>query len=239
MCDALCASDDSNYAEALRRAFTSLMSTKKEDLQGPLESHRAKVSSKAAKDGLDDLFLRLWEQYPGDVGCFVIYFVNHVRLEPGEAMFLGPNLIHAYLCGDCIECMACSDNVVRAGLTPKLIDVPTLCSMLEYRCLKPQDVLFKPEVETSATTVYNPPVPDFAVCKISLDGTSEENLPVRSSASILLFVSGAGRYRAGRPGSKEAQSGDFKKGTMIFLAAGEQIFLKGGGSTTLAFQAFC
>ena len=100
-------------------------------------------------------------------------------------------------------------------------------------------MLFKPEVETSATTVYNPPVPDFAVCKISLDGTSEENLPVRSSASILLFVSGAGRYRAGRPGSTEAQSGDFKKGTMIFLAAGEQIFLKGGGSTTLAFQAFC
>ena len=48
-------------------------------------------------------------------------------------MFLGPNLIHAYLSGDCVECMACSDNVVRAGLTPKLIDVPTLCSMLEYR----------------------------------------------------------------------------------------------------------
>ena len=62
LCDALCASDDSNYAEALRHAFTSLMSTKKEDLQGPLESHKAKVSSKVAKDALDDLFLRLWDQ---------------------------------------------------------------------------------------------------------------------------------------------------------------------------------
>ena len=62
LCDALCASDDSNHAEALRLAFTSLMSTKKEDLQGPLESHKAKVSSKAAKDPLDELFLRLWEQ---------------------------------------------------------------------------------------------------------------------------------------------------------------------------------
>ena len=28
--------------------------------------------------------------------------------------------------GDCVECMANSDNVVRAGLTPKLIDTPTL-----------------------------------------------------------------------------------------------------------------
>lgn len=38
----------------------------------------------------------------------------------------------SYLDGDCVEIMACSDNVVRAGLTPKLRDVPTLCSMLTY-----------------------------------------------------------------------------------------------------------
>ena len=36
--------------------------------------------------------------------------------------------------GDIVEVMACSDNVVRAGLTPKLRDVKTLCSMLTYRC---------------------------------------------------------------------------------------------------------
>ena len=47
-------------------------------------------------------------------------------------MFLRANLPHAYLSGDCVECMACSDNVVRAGLTPKFMDVPTLCSMLDY-----------------------------------------------------------------------------------------------------------
>ena len=62
--------------------------------------------------------------------CLSIVFKNIL----GEAMFLGPNLPHAYLSGDCIECMACSDNVVRAGLTPKLIDVPTLCEMLIYQC---------------------------------------------------------------------------------------------------------
>ena len=53
-------------------------------------------------------------------------------LQPGEAMFLKANLPHAYLSGDCVECMACSDNVVRAGLTPKFMDVPTLCQMLNY-----------------------------------------------------------------------------------------------------------
>merc|ERR1712107_300682 len=57
---------------------------------------------------------------------------NCFRLRAGEAMFLEANLVHAYLSGDCLECMACSDNVVRAGLTPKLRDTPVLCAMLNY-----------------------------------------------------------------------------------------------------------
>lgn len=65
---------------------------------------------------LQKLLLRLDGQYPGgDVGCFCIFFLNVLTLQPGEAMFLGPNEPHAYLFGDCIECMATSDNVVRAG----------------------------------------------------------------------------------------------------------------------------
>ncbi len=43
--------------------------------------------------------LRLSEQFPGDVGCFCVYFLNHMRLQPGEAMFLEANLPHAYLSG--------------------------------------------------------------------------------------------------------------------------------------------
>lgn len=43
--------------------------------------------------------LRLHSQYPGDIGCFSIYFLNHVVLEPGQAMFLGANEPHAYIYG--------------------------------------------------------------------------------------------------------------------------------------------
>lgn len=63
------------------------------------------VSARAAAEGKDtsgsngDLLLRLHSQYPGDIGCFTIYFLNLVRLEPGEAMFLGANEPHAYLQG--------------------------------------------------------------------------------------------------------------------------------------------
>ena len=41
--------------------------------------------------------------------------------QPGvQAIYLAANVPHAYVSGQLIECMATSDNVVRAGLTPKL-----------------------------------------------------------------------------------------------------------------------
>lgn len=84
----------------------------------------------------EQLVLRLEMQYPSDVGVIAAFFLNLVKLNPGEALFLGANEPHAYLSGECVECMATSDNVVRAGLTPKHRDVQTLCSMLTYKQVK-------------------------------------------------------------------------------------------------------
>jgi mannose-6-phosphate isomerase len=66
-----------------------------------------------------------------------VFFLNYVVLDPGEALFLAPNEPHSYLFGDGVEIMAASDNVVRAGLTPKFKDVDTLLDMLTYRCGPP------------------------------------------------------------------------------------------------------
>jgi mannose-6-phosphate isomerase class I len=57
-------------------------------------------------------------------GCAVVELsavsvVVQVRLAPGEAIFLAANEPHAYVSGELVECMATSDNVIRAGLTPK------------------------------------------------------------------------------------------------------------------------
>lgn len=46
-----------------------------------------------------ELLLQLHQQYPGDIGCFAIYFLNLLTLKPGEAMFLEANVPHAYLKG--------------------------------------------------------------------------------------------------------------------------------------------
>lgn len=81
----------------------------------------------------EELALLLEQQYPADVGVISSFFFNYVKLSPGEGLYIDANQPHAYVSGECIECMATSDNVVRAGLTPKYRDVKTLCSMLSYR----------------------------------------------------------------------------------------------------------
>jgi mannose-6-phosphate isomerase len=80
-----------------------------------------------------DLIARLSRAYgSGDPGLVVLLVMNLVNLQPGDAIFIGPNVPHAYLDGDLVECMACSDNVIRAGLTPKYRDVDTLIASTNY-----------------------------------------------------------------------------------------------------------
>lgn len=59
-------------------------------------------------------------------------FFNILRLNTGESFVISPDEPHAYISGDLIEAMVCSDNVVRGGLTPKFKDTKTLQDMLIY-----------------------------------------------------------------------------------------------------------
>ncbi|XP_054013667.1 mannose-6-phosphate isomerase [Hylaeus anthracinus] len=175
---------------------------------------------------------RLYSDYPGDVGCFGIYFFNFITMQPGEAIYLGPNEPHAYLSGDCIECMACSDNVVRAGLTSKLKDVPTLVEMLMYNCEPISAKKFQPSREDECTEVFRPPVIDFAVAKITIPPErSSYNIIPRSTASILIIINGKGEI---------SSSKILYRGSVIFIPANEKIGIKVlcGCHPMLMFQAF-
>lgn len=114
------------------------------------------------------IFLRLNQDFPNDIGCLSVFFLNIINLLPGQAIFLPAKEPHAYLDGDCIECMACSDNVVRAGLTPKFKDVETLLNMLNYTAEPAECKIFQPTVVDRFTQIYVPCVPDFAVAKIQV-----------------------------------------------------------------------
>jgi mannose-6-phosphate isomerase len=154
------------------------------------------ASAAAAADApltADAVALRLSSQFPNDVGIFAPYLLNLLRLAPGEAVFLGANEPHAYLSGDCVEVMACSDNVVRAGLTPKFKDVDTLCSMLTYACGAP--TVNRGDALDACTREYRVPVPEFVLQRTELSARASDaphgyELPPAASAAIIVVVDG-------------------------------------------------
>lgn len=79
-----------------------------------------------ADDELAALLSYVSRSHPGDRGLLVALCMNHFVLEPGESMFTPAGQVHSYLQGTAVEIMACSDNVLRAGLTPKHVDVDEL-----------------------------------------------------------------------------------------------------------------
>ncbi|MFM5520085.1 mannose-6-phosphate isomerase, class I [Aeromonas jandaei] len=129
------------------------------------------------------LITSLAAQYPGDVGLFSPLLLNVVTLKPGQAMFLDACTPHAYVRGTGLEIMANSDNVLRAGLTPKYIDVAELLDCT--RCLaKPDDqIMLAPHVEGSVQH-FEVPVPDFT---FSVYPAGEHQLTT-ASAEILFAI---------------------------------------------------
>lgn len=84
------------------------------------------AKEKESQTERDQLIINLNDQYPNDIGIIFSLFLNYVQLLPGESLEMNPNEPHAYIYGDCIECMKASDNTIRCGLTPKFKDVNTL-----------------------------------------------------------------------------------------------------------------
>ena len=122
------------------------------------------------------------DAFPGDIGGVVALLLNHVVLEPGEALYLGSGNLHAYLHGVGVELMANSDNVLRGGLTPKHIDIDELLEVVDYT---PIDVPVQRPLGRVHT--YGSPVAEFALTRIELSATAH---PVTGPA-IVLVTSGS------------------------------------------------
>jgi len=142
--------------------------------------------------------LRLEEQFPGDVGAMAPLFLNYLLIAPGESFFMAANEPHAYVAGEILECMACSDNVVRAGLTPKMKDVDNLVDMLTYSMGGP-DIEFGRLVHQgpgTRTLCYTPPVPEFEVLITTVETGATYDIAPCEVPSILICVEGIGHTQS-------------------------------------------
>ena len=146
-----------------------------------------------------------------DRGIFSIYFFNIVQLHPGQAIFQGAGVPHAYLEGQNIELMSNSDNVLRGGLTPKHIDVPELLKHILFEGIVPQ--IMNGE-KNGAETIYHCPVPDFEVSKIELDKKVIYHYTA-SSAEIILLTEGEAHIICNE------QTLHIKKGEAVIAGANE------------------
>jgi mannose-6-phosphate isomerase len=147
--------------DGLRAAFTALL---QHDDPRPVVAAIARRAG-AAQDGPLYAARLAAQDAPDDVGVALTLLLNHVRLQPGEAIYLGAGNVHAYLRGTGVEIMANSDNVLRCGLTPKHIDIAELLAITE----------FAPLAEPRWPGVggrFEVPVPDFALSRIEVDGSA-------------------------------------------------------------------
>lgn len=103
----------------------------------------------------------LVHRYPRDPGVLVALLLNNVVLNPGEAMFVDAGVVHAYAEGLGVEIMASSDNVVRAGLTPKHCDVDDLLAITSFTPITPPR--WRPAARDGDNCVLQPPVSEFSL----------------------------------------------------------------------------
>lgn len=198
------AKDELSQQKALRALFESFMNCPKEksnkELQLLLLRLQAEQSNlhphphdsppwerKCAR-----AILRLSQQFPNDAGAMAPLFLNYLLMAPGESFFMAANEPHAYVAGEIIECMACSDNVVRAGLTPKFKDVDNLVHMLTYTMGGPSIDAGAPLAEDTRILRYTPPVPEFEVLMLNCDPGESIHLNVRSCPAVLVVIEGTG-----------------------------------------------
>ena len=199
----------------MKHLFTKVMLAEKGEVAKQVQTLVKRLKEEVNDDERDKLALRLNEQYPDDVGVMCAYLLNYIKLQPGEAVYMAANEPHAYLDGECVEVMATSDNVVRAGLTPKARDTEILCDMLTYKLGKPE--ILTGDVIDKNTKRYSPPFDEFELEVISCSKNETAELTVSQGPSILLVKNGKGALN---------DDVAIEKGSVVFVNANEKIALK-------------
>ncbi len=151
------------------------------------------LRAKQPRTSLEQLVIGFSELYGvSDIGIFSCFLLNYVILNPGEGVFVASNIPHAYLKGDLVECMANSDNVVRAGLTPKFQDIETLVEMLNYESAPLIPINAAPAA--GSARIYRTPAAEFEVAELT--GALEYTFDTNGKAVLLFCLEGRGSAAA-------------------------------------------
>ncbi|MFC4011260.1 mannose-6-phosphate isomerase, class I [Nonomuraea purpurea] len=186
--------------DAVRAVFAEIL----DDANAPLRA-QAEQALLTRDDDVLAPYADIARAYPGDPGIVAALLLNHVTIQPGQALYLGAGVPHAYLGGIGVEIMANSDNVLRCGLTTKHVDVPELMRVVDFTPGEP--FLVEPTQDTPGVYDYRPPAPEFALTRHELTGETPQALP------------------GGLPQIVLCLDGELRVGDNLFLRPGQSAFV--------------
>ncbi|HUH53112.1 MAG TPA: mannose-6-phosphate isomerase, class I [Microbacteriaceae bacterium] len=196
-----------------------------------------------------EVLQELLTKHPNDPGALVSLMTNIVQLAPGEALFVETGQLHAYLSGVGVEVMASSDNVIRAGLTPKHVDISKLRSILSL-----QENAAKPFLgvrSSPGVTSWEPDISDFSLHRVRVapieapfELAAENVAPmVRfETPNPVVLLATEGQLWVERVGDQNV-AGDslevarVRKGQSLYISTGDEIEISGHGEAFLATVA--
>jgi mannose-6-phosphate isomerase len=229
--------DESAVRQVLKNMFHGYMQAPPNVIQKHVQDMVTRLRETMHEwNDVQKLILQLEEQFPNDCGIFAPLIFNLVELSCGEGLFIDANEPHAYVSGEILECMACSDNVVRAGLTPKLKDIPTLVNMLTYKTKSPN--ITSGNAVDACTIRYQPPVDDFCVEIIHVPAGVVYEVQAVDAPSVLLVLEGEASLQQQHCNNKKKISLDVSFGLAAFCSANTSYTVNAGPFGVRLARAF-
>lgn len=220
--------------DALREVLAAVLTADRDAMADTVDDAAQAAARLAAQDGPHAADFAACaataHSFPGDPGVIAAMLLNHVTLQPGEALYLGAGVPHAYLDGLGVEIMANSDNVLRCGLTPKHVDVPELLRVVRFEAMDPG--VLRPEVSSNGEEVYETPIDEFRLSRYVLAPGAEPRTPDARTPQILLCTDGSARLRSPHGELTGDLTGELTlaRGESAFIPAGERVELTCGGA---------
>lgn len=191
----------------VKEFYKDIMSSTKSSLKDCIINIKSRIEKSENRTKSEEQFLIQFNNYGIDIGLLSILLFNFVNLKSGEAIFTPAGIPHAYIKGNIVECMANSDNVVRAGLTPKYKDLETLTKMLTVN----SDETAVKKIEDECFIKYQTRAEEFEISKIKLNSGYSENS--NNEIKIIIVLDGEVEIKTSNYIEK------YKKGDIILIPA--------------------
>ncbi|MER7466764.1 mannose-6-phosphate isomerase, class I [Streptomyces sp. NPDC097981] len=215
---------------ALRQVFTAFLTPPAGLLTAVTEAVRRASADGGPYEADLAAYAAITYAHPDDPGLLPALMLNHVELEPGEALFLGAGIAHAYLSGLGVEIMASSDNVLRCGLTSKHVDAAELLEIVRFTAFPVRTLAARWDAATGEH-LYPAPVEDFRLSRFDLVRTDAPRTLTADAPQIVLCVRGEATV------ASEGRSVGLSPGRAVYAPAGDTLRLSGEGKVFRATSA--